>query len=148
MREMSSGTAVPDQGIKGKGEEKKIVLPTMCWWEVNDRDAFSWVFFYILEVKKTPHISYCSKEYLSLMFLSLVQFSVSSDPPDILCAALYLFLCSNAPRCQWEYEYTRYFIYRAISARFGELTWELLQGPKKMVKSRARPTRWHCGWLY
>lgn len=104
MTEMSSGSAVPDQGIKCKGEEKKIFLPTTCWWEVSDRVAFAY-FFYLLEVKKPlicpiKVISYSSEEYLSPLFLSLMQFSVTSDPPDILCVALYLFLCSNASQCQ------------------------------------------------
>lgn len=65
----------------------------MCWREVNDRDALA-SFFYIFEVKKPlicpiKVISYSSQEYFSLLFLTLRQFSVSSDPPDILCVALY-----------------------------------------------------------
>lgn len=58
-------------------------------------------------------ISYSSEEYFSLLFLSLMQLSVSSDPP---CVLPHIYFCSSASQCQWENQCTRYFIYRAISS--------------------------------
>lgn len=44
---------------EGKTRERKkiVLLPTTCWWEVSDRDAFASL-VYILEGKKTPHMPY------------------------------------------------------------------------------------------
>lgn len=83
-------------------------------------------------------ISYSSEEYFSLLFLSLMQFSVSSDPTDILCVALYLFLqqCFTVPMRKSMYQI---FSYRGIGARFSQPTSELLQEPKKWLKADPDP---------
>lgn len=92
-------------------------------------------------------ISYSSEEYFSLLFLSLMQFSVSSDPPDILCVALYLFLqqCFTVPMRKSMYQI---FQLQRHRCQVQSAYLRAAPGAQKMVKSRPRPTRWHCGWLY
>lgn len=99
---MSSALAVPDQceGMRGEGEKRNLSFYPPGAGGRQDRDRLFASLLFMLEGKKLTcpikTISYISNEYFSLfgtghmMFFSLMQFSVRSDLPDILCVALYL----------------------------------------------------------
>lgn len=96
-------------------------------------------------------IAYSSQKYFSLLgtghmlVFSLMQFLVSSDPPNILRVALHLLLHPSANKkinvpgpSAIEFSVPG----SASQPQSCSEGW-----PKEMVKSCPRLTRWHCVWL-